>query len=289
MKSARSLLQLTRSHAEADIILAALLDLPRSRLYTDDITVPRAIEEKLFQLLAKRQTHTPLQYLTRTGYFMDLQLFVDERTFIPRPETEELVERIFSRLPHAALIFDIGTGSAAIAIALALHYRPAKVIATDISEPALAVARLNIARHDLNDRITVHRASVFNFPDNERYRHRVDLIVSNPPYIRTDAIPGLMAEVRDYEPRIALDGGPDGLQIMKPLIERAADFLKPTGLLALEIDPGLVPSIEAIAPAPPVFEHDLFGHDRFMFLQPARNSEGRNAPASPDTYPGRDR
>jgi len=217
--------------------------------------------------LEKRQTGIPLQYLLGTQPFLDVELAVDDRVLIPRFETEDLVTRIFSKVPNPDVIIDIGTGSGAIAIVLARHYARATVIATDISQPALAVARTNIIRYGLQNRIRLHRADLFNFPGSEDFRTRVDLVVSNPPYVRTGDIKRLMAEVRNYEPRIALDGGPDGLAVIRPLLERAPDFLKPDGLVALEIDPGLVPAIMPLTRAAPVFEPDVSGLDRYLFVR----------------------
>ncbi len=272
MTTAQNLVGCAGNRSEAEIILASLLGRPRNQLYTTEIHVPPAIEDRFFELLEKRKTHIPLQYLLRNQPFLDFDLVVDERVLIPRFETEELVARIFSKIKKPEILFDIGTGSAAIAIALARHYPAATVIATDISTPALEVAAINIARYGLQNRIRLYAADLFNFPGHQEFRTRVDLIVSNPPYIRSGELNRLMTEVRDYEPLIALDGGPDGLTIIRPLIQRAPDFLKPGGLVAIEIDPGLVPAITTLAKDTPVIEKDFSGLDRYLFFHARRYS-----------------
>lgn len=254
---------------EAEYILTALLKKPRHRLYLEKKPIAESLVKRFYNLVAKRKQGVPIQYLTKTAYFLDLELYVDSRVFIPRPETEELVEETKKLLPvyrppltaNEKWFYDIGTGSGCIAIALARIFPEAKVIATDISKDSLKVARLNILRYKLQNRVSLVLTS-----DITKLRPGCDLLISNPPYIRTEELPFLNKEVRDFEPRISLDGGKDGLKVILEIISKGKRLLKPGGLLALEISPELKGRLQKLEPSI-FFKKDSSGRIRFAFLK----------------------
>jgi release factor glutamine methyltransferase len=190
-------------------------------------------------LLAIRMTGKPLQYITGHQEFYGLDFEVNSDVLIPRPETELLIEtslKLMVGLEDPPIICDVGTGSGCIAITL-LHelreFPEAQVIALDISKSALIVAERNAARHSVASRIDFLLSNGFEAL-NPRDR-LFDLIVSNPPYVRGDALEHLQREVRDFEPRSALEAGVDGLSVVRRLLAEAHDFLKPGGHLVFEI------------------------------------------------------
>lgn len=190
--------------------------------------------------IARRLGHEPIQYITGRQEFFGLQLRVTPATLIPRPETEILVEAVLDRLPHdrPLRILDIGTGSGAIALALAEHLPQAGITAIDLSSEALEVARENAVSHHLDQRIRFLKSDLLTgLPENERVS-TFDAIVSNPPYIPERDRSSLHPQVRDHEPALALFAGPSGLDIYRRLIPAAHAALKPDGLLALEIGHG---------------------------------------------------
>ena len=213
-------------------------------------------------LIARRLTHEPIQYITGEQEFYGLALHVTRAVLIPRPETELLVEAVLSELKPAELdpaarlhILDIGTGSGAIAIALAHHLPHAQITATDISPAALAIAAANAARHHLTGRIDFLESDLLTgVPHSSRRDEwgsaddtkQWDAIVSNPPYVPTADGPTLHPQVRDHEPAAALLAGPDGLEIHRRLIPQALAALKPNGLLALEIGHGQRDTLAAL-------------------------------------------
>ena len=207
--------------------------------------------EKFRRTLEWRARGKPLQYITGHQEFFGLDFEVTADVLIPRPETELLVEtalKLVSNLDSAPLICDVGTGSGCIAITLLhelpkLHNRPnARAVAIDISEAALAVARRNAARYSLTERISFVVSDCFAALDHRNQGHGgnsrrelFDLIVSNPPYVADGAISDLQREVRDFEPRLALEAGVDGLSIISRLLGEASAFLKIGGHLLFEI------------------------------------------------------
>jgi release factor glutamine methyltransferase len=182
----------------------------------------------------------PLQYITRTQEFYGRPFTVSPDVLIPRPETELLIETVLKRRPHARQIVDVGTGSGAIAITLALELNAA-VIATDLSCAALKVAIANAA--SLQARIHCVNADLLS-PIADATQ---DAVVSNPPYVSTADRETLQREVRDWEPHLALFAGADGLDIYRRLIPEALRVLKPGGLLALEIGYGQADAVTALA------------------------------------------
>jgi release factor glutamine methyltransferase len=252
-------------YEEVENLFLHYTKIPRYRLYSSPPT--NQINEEFLSLLEKKKAGYPTQYLTRTAFFLDLELYVDERVFIPRPETEGLVILISQSLPQREPLrfLEIGTGSGNIAISLARLFPRAEIIATDISESALSVARINILRYKLAERVRLVKSDLFSAPEIKS--SSFDLLVSNPPYIPTEEIGELDKGVKEFEPKIALDGGPDGCLYLKRIIEEGRRYLKPGGKIFLEIDPRArerILSLEGSAQ----FYPDLSGSIRYAVLSP---------------------
>jgi release factor glutamine methyltransferase len=224
---------------QVELLLAHALKMPRMNLYLNFERVLSAPEEEtLRELVRRRGQREPLQYIIGSTSFCGLELAVSPNVLVPRPETELLAERAWNflgKLPDNCPVraLDLGTGSGCLAIALAVHSPRARVDATDLSIDALNVARQNAARHKVSDRIDFHQGDGFAAVGQGS---RFDLIVSNPPYIATGEIQTLEPEVRDHEPRVALDGGPDGLDFYRRIAAEAGDFLRPGGRVMLELN-----------------------------------------------------
>ncbi len=221
---------------EAELLLCHVTGLSRVELYTLHDR-PLSVDEQggYRDLVRRRMEGEPSQYLTGTQEFWSLALKVVPGVLIPRGDTEVLVEEALAHLERSAvespLIIDVGTGSGAIALALASEHPEARVVACDVSPVALEVARANCDAHGLGVKFVQGEiqqvlARISGVPD---------LIVSNPPYIPTERIETLMVEVRDHEPRLALDGGVDGLDVIRPLLTHATEALGVGGGLFIEI------------------------------------------------------
>ena len=184
------------------------------------------------ELIARRSERVPLSYITGIGHFMGLGFKVDRNVLIPEQDTENLVEEIMRQLCGGERILDLCTGSGCILLSL-LHYSNRTTgVGTELSEMALEVAKENAELLHLSDRVVWRQGDLFGaVSDDERF----DVIVSNPPYIKSEVIPALAAEVSVYEPRLALDGGPDGLYFYRKIIPEAAKHLVTGGMLYLEI------------------------------------------------------
>jgi len=221
---------------QVELLLAHLLSIPRMKLY---LSFDRSLTDEQVAasraLVQRRGLREPLQYIVGSVSFCGLELAVKPGVLIPRPETELLAERAWKHLaslPSPATALDFGTGSGCLAIALAHQAAQASVHALDRSPEALEMARQNAARHNLGDRIQFHSSDGFaQLPPALRF----DLIVSNPPYIPSAEIETLDPEIRDHEPRGALDGGPDGMDFYRRFATEARAFLQPQGKLMTEL------------------------------------------------------
>ena len=234
---------------DAELLLLHTLSLPRTTIYAYPGRLLNAREEAAFAAaVARRLKREPVQYITGVQEFYGLALTVTPAVLIPRPETELLVEAALNRLPEARLpqarlpresplhIADVGTGSGAIAIAIASRLPQVCVTALDLSAAALAIARQNAARHDVADRINFLKSDLFSaIPAGAR---PFDAILANPPYIPDLHRASLHPQVRDFEPAAALFAGASGLSIYERLIPEARRHLAPAGLLAMEIGAG---------------------------------------------------
>jgi release factor glutamine methyltransferase len=259
--------------AEAREIVAALYDVPRFWPATNaHVRVEAEMWPRARAAAAKRARGAPLAYAVGRACFRHLTLDVDERVLIPRPETEMLVELVLERARHRdAVAVDVGTGSGAIALSLATEGPFERVIGTDISLDALAVAEVNTrllaARGALRAPITLAHGAVLA-PLRAR-RERASVIVSNPPYIAFDEAAALPADVRDWEPPLALFSGGQGLDVSAQLVREAADALEGGGLLAIEVDARRASLVAELVARDTRYQDvgvhlDLAGRERFV-------------------------
>jgi len=221
----------------AELLLSSVLGLKRIELYTQ-YNKPVAPEqlEQLRGLVKRAGRHEPVAYLVGKTEFYSLEFDVTPDCLIPRPETELLAQRAIEFLRQRSgpqSVCDLGTGCGILAVTIARNVPDAKVVATDLSEPALAVAARNIEKHQLQDRIELRHGDLFE-PLVAKL-DQFDLLVSNPPYVSAAEYAALDKNVKDYEPRLALYAGADGLDVYRRISEKAEQFLKPDGLLLLEI------------------------------------------------------
>ena len=230
---------------DAQVILAHALGVERTWLfahYDYELTADQA--ESYTDLIARRTASEPVAYLVNNREFYGLDFYVDRRVLIPRPETELLVDTVFEYIDdyHADSatsttpieIVDVGTGSGAIALAVAHEAANVSIHAIDISADALDVARLNAERLGLQECVQFYHGDLLT-PLAGTTHAPVHVIVANLPYIRHDDYRALDSDVHDYEPRLALDAGPDGLESIRRLLAQASEYLRPGGMLLLEI------------------------------------------------------
>lgn len=224
----------------SELLLAHALNCTRMALYTRFEQTPPPEQVAAFrEMVKKRKDHTPVAYLIGKAWFYSLEFTVTPDVLIPRPDTETIVEQVIhlARLTPAwetPEILDLCTGSGCIAIALAKNLPTARITASDISPAALAMAEKNAIAHELSARIHLVSGDLFEPVAAMSPPVRFHAIVSNPPYIVADKIGELMPEVARHEPRLALDGGTDGLAFYRRIARHAAEFLVPEGALILE-------------------------------------------------------
>lgn len=241
---------------DAEVLLGYVLASDRTRLYVyPSAPVSAADYRRYRQLVAARAARQPLQYLTGRQEFMGLEFTVNRHVLIPRPETEHLVEAVREELRQKAapILVDVGTGSGAIAVSLAILLPGAAVYALDISREALALAARNAANANVGGRIVFLPGDLLAPLRSRRLDNGIDAVVANPPYIPTDAIAALAPEVRDCEPRLALDGGSDGLCFYRRLCREAGPYLAPDGFLAVEVGAGQADAVAELFAAAGLF------------------------------------
>jgi release factor glutamine methyltransferase len=258
---------------QVELLLAFLLKMPRLQLYLSFERVLTTAElDALRALVQRRGLREPLQYIVGSTSFCGLEIALNPSVLIPRPETELLAERAWGflqKIEGEPSALEIGTGSGCVAITLAHRVPRARVCATDISKSALELAKQSTETHQLSSRIEFRQGDLFSAVSAEA---RFDLIVSNPPYIPTARIETLEIEVREHEPRGALDGGGDGQDFYRRLAAEAATYLRPAGCIMLELDDeGATEtrqiflnekwSIECVV-------KDDHGHERIMIARP---------------------
>jgi len=225
-----------KSHQlDSELVLSNLLKKERENLL---INLNEKVSDNVainFQKLIKRRTkREPLAYILKNKEFWSRDFFVNRNTLIPRPETELLCESVIKIFKNKNLnILDVGTGSGCIILSILSEIRKAKGIGIDISRNAIKVAKKNSNKLSLNNRV-----KFFNKSFEDIYNYKFDVIVSNPPYIKTSDIKNLSDDVKRFEPKIALDGGKDGLDVIKKVIYKSKNILKKLGMLVLEIGHG---------------------------------------------------
>lgn len=229
---------------QVELLLAHILQIPRMKLYLNfDRVLSETELDRLRHWVKRRGEREPLQHILGSTWFCGVEVLVNREVLIPRPETELLAERALPFLstvaPPPATALDFGTGSGCLAIVLAVRSPTTRVHALDISEPALKVARQNAERHPTANPVRFYLGDGFAALPREL---RFDLIVANPPYIPSADIGKLQPEVRDYDPRLALDGGLDGLEFYRRLAAEARAWLKPQGRLMVELGDGQLAS-----------------------------------------------
>ena len=244
----------------AELLLLHVLGRDRAWLYAHpEEVIPGNNAHGFLSLILRRAEGEPTQYITGKQEFWGLEFEVTPDVLIPRPETEHAIEVALDRLAVREIragrkptltgdglnIVDVGTGSGCIAIALAKELPSSRIVATDISEAALAVARRNAARYGFGDRITFMKANLLGGS-----AAKYELVVSNPPYIGRKEKETLMREVRDHEPELALYGGEEGYELYADLITQAAQALKPGGFLVLELGYNSFPAVQPLLDPP---------------------------------------
>lgn len=257
---------------EAEVMVMNVLRIPRQDLFAQqEAEVAPQQEQALDEIIQRRLKREPLAYILGYKEFYGVNLLVNPSVLIPRPETESLVEHaLFMALMGMEsadlVIADVGTGTGAIAVNLAIHLPAARIYAIDNADPVLDVASYNIRAHNVADRIRLRKGDLLEPLDEP-----VDLVVANLPYIPTERIPTLQPEIQ-WEPRQALDGGPDGLDLVRRLLEQAAgDKLKDHGIILLELDPEQMPPARELAQrlfpgAEITVEKDLAQLDRMLVI-----------------------
>ena len=270
----------TRRHVDAprlsaELLLAHVLGVPRIKLYTD---YERPLNERqlasMRALVQRAAEEEPIAYLTGRAHFFNLEFEVTRDVLIPRPDTETVVENVLQLVRNgpgfeAPRVLDLCTGSGCVAAAVAHHCRAATVVGTDISAAAVEVARRNVARLGLSDRVVVEQGDLFGPLADMVDKRPFHLVVANPPYISTAQLDALDRSVREYEPLGALDGGLDGLLIHRRILAEAPPHLIPGGRMFLEIAFDQGEQALAAAAEHSAFEDvrilkDYGGHDRVL-------------------------
>ena len=220
---------------DAEIFLSKILKKERVELLTNfNLLIKKKQILEFNNLIRRRALKEPAAYILREKEFWGKKFEIDQNTLIPRPETELMVEKLVKIYRRKNIfVLDIGTGSGCILISLLHELRKSKGVGIDISNKALNIAKKNAKNQNLSSRIKFFSKPISNF-----FNKKFDLIVSNPPYIERRLIKFLQEDIRKYEPKIALDGGNDGLDVIKKVIYKANEILKLNGLLALEIGNG---------------------------------------------------
>jgi len=258
---------------DAELLLGHILGLTREQLMVGaNRLLSSEQREEYADVLRRRLQREPVAYITSRQEFWSLDFDVTSDVLIPRPETERLVEialKLGAEMSTggALRILDIGTGSGAIAIALASELRAAEIFATDVSEPALVVARGNAVKHRIAARMQFLRGDLFEAISDVKVAY--DLILANPPYIRRGEIDELEPEVSQWEPRGALDGGVDGLDFYRRIAAEACHYLRPNGAVVVEMGADMGAAVMTLFESPGGYAgaqiyQDYSGKDRVV-------------------------
>lgn len=263
--------ELNVARSEAELIIATLLDKPRFELYLNDEKDP-GLWEQLQEKVVLLKKGVPIEYITKRAQFMDYTITITPGVFIPRLETEYFVELIGRYKNKPATILEIGTGSGCLAIALAHWFPHCRFIATDISDEALRCAEKNISTFGLEHRISLVKTDVCM-----GLHTQFDMIISNPPYVPHTRLSSLPESVKCYEPLRALNGGKNGIAIIKKIVLQGLPLLNDGGMIALEIDEETTAPLNEFlsgCECPSwTFHKDLFGRMRYMFIGDTRHEK----------------
>lgn len=261
---------------DVQLLLCYTLNVDKVHIYTHkkDLVDKESVD-KFLNLVYKRKEGYPLQYILGKQEFMGIDFYVEEGVLVPRPDTEVLVEKVIDIVKHkykdkkVVNVIDIGTGSGAITLSLAYYLKNTFIYSIDISDKALYVANKNCNRLNLQDRVKFLKGNLLEPLSDLKLFNSIDIIVSNPPYIPSREIDSLQKEVSRYEPRLALDGGEDGLDYYRQIVSQSLKYLTEEGILAFEIgfDQGM--AVKEIIERSGQFENveiikDLAGHDRVV-------------------------
>lgn len=274
-----------RGRLDGEHLLAHVLGLSRLQLYLQYDRPLTPDELAAYKpLLLRRAGREPLQYILGRTPFRELEVRIDRRALVPRPETERLVQAVLDRVASRVregsdgtsgglTALDVGTGTGCIALSLAREGPFVRVVATDASEEALALARENTREAGLDGVVELVAGRLFEPVQGERF----DVVVSNPPYVAEADRSGLEPEVAEWEPRDALFAGPDGLDVLRELVARAPDHVAPDGLLALEVGLGQADAVAGLVRATGAFEEpsvcrDLTGRPRMVLARRSRSA-----------------
>ena len=222
---------------DAEVILSHVLQNDKIYIYINkDMELENSIEEEFFKMIERRKNGEPVQYIVGKQEFMSLDFIVKPGVLIPRGDTEVLVEEVLKNMNgmESPLVVDVGCGSGAISVSIAKYRSDALVYAIDKMDIPLEITIINAEKNQVFDRIHKVKSDMLTSLDKSLF-NSIDVIISNPPYIREDIIPTLMREVRDFEPHEALSGGRDGLYFYKKITVQSLDFIKPGGFIAYEI------------------------------------------------------
>jgi release factor glutamine methyltransferase len=226
---------------EAEVLISYSLKINRSEIYLNFNKLLKNKEKIcLKKMVEKRVKKFPLQYITQNQEFMGMDFIVKKGVLIPRPETEILVEVVIKKLknkifPYGLKIVDLGTGAGVIAVSIVKFIENIIIYASDISKKSLKIALKNAQKHKCEKKIIFLWGDLFKPFQNKIEKSSLDAIVSNPPYINSNNLKLLPEEIKDHEPKIALDGGVDGLDYYRKIIKESPHFLKSNGFIALEI------------------------------------------------------
>ena len=250
---------------EAELMVMSVMEMDRTRLVLNGkLPVMPQHTYRMNKMIERRKKGEPLQYILGETEFMSLDFFVREGVLIPRSDTEILVETVIDKIGDKKIIVaDICTGSGCIGISIAHYKKNTDVELFDISDIALETAEKNIKRNNVSDRVKSYKMDILNEYPKKKY----DVVVSNPPYIEKAVIETLQTEVKDYEPRIALDGGEDGLDFYRRLVPMWAGKLRSGGLFAVEIGEEQGQAVSDIfkkAGLTPQVVTDYSGHNRIV-------------------------
>lgn len=257
---------------KARLLMQFVLNKPRQYLLAYDGKGLLVDQEKIyFKLIDKLKAGVPLQHITHQQEFMKMSFYVDENVLIPRPDTEILVEEVIGiaeklncKNGNSKKIMDMCTGSGAIAVSLAKYIKDSEILAVDISLNALNIAKANAKNNMVENQITFVQSDLFENVNKEKY----DIIVSNPPYIKKDVLGTLNKDVK-MEPQIALDGGIDGLDFYRNILNESFDYLKYDGYICLEIGYDQKEEVIQLLKNTQRYEEiyckkDLYGNDRVI-------------------------